>query len=335
MSLRFEDGFSIVEMLLVVLITSLVMAGTATIFKNVMQLNEASILKSDSDQNFRAAANLLTRDMMQAGQGIPTGGIPIPTGTGILAIHRPGPSGSNLTFPSGYLTIPSITPGDGMGPTILAQNTDMITVLFADNTLALNSFPLQSISTDGATMTFNSSTPITGSNGIAAGDLILFNNAVGYAMQQVTSVNGTQTVTMSTGDSMNLNQRSATQGTLLQLKSGGVFPPTTATRIWMIGYYLDVSVDAEFPRLMRQVNNHTPRAVALGIENLQLSYDLVDGVTNPANVSDTTTPNLIRKANLVLGVRSAGVHSQTKEIFRNNLRTQVSFRSLAFVDRYR
>ncbi len=330
-----QQGFSLVEILMVLLITSLILAGTANFFKSAMQLNESSTLKSDADHNFRAAMNLMSRDLMQAGQGIPTGGVPIPTGTGILAIVRPGPAGSNLTFPSGNTTIPSVTPGDALGTTVLGQTTDMITVLYADNTLDLSSVPLQAIATDGSTMTVDASIPITGNNGIAVGDLILFNNALGYAMQMVTSTNGTQTVTMATGDSMNWNQRSAPQGTILQLMSGGAFPTTTATRVWMISYHIDTTADPDLPRLMRQINNHTPRVVAVGIENLQVSYDLVDGSTNPTNVSNTTTPNLIRKANLFLAVRSAGTNSQTGEIFRTNLRTQISFRSLAFVDRYR
>ena len=44
-------------------------------------------------------------------------------------------------------------------------------------------------------MTVDARTTITGADGIKVGDLILFSNAQGNAMQMVTGVNGTQTVT--------------------------------------------------------------------------------------------------------------------------------------------
>lgn len=330
-----QSGFSLMEMLMVLVVTLIVLAGTFQVFKGAMQVNEISSLKSDADENFRAAFTLVTQDLMQAGQGIPTGGIPIPTGTGISAIKRPGPAGSNLILDSTLTTFPAVVPGQGLGPTFLGQTTDVITVLYADNTLVLNQIPLQAIATDGSTMTVDSTVSITGSNGIAAGDLILFSNAVGNAIQMVTSVNGTQTVTMGAGDSMHLNQRTAAQGTILQLKSGGTFPLTTATRIWMITYFLDVTTDPVNPRLMRKINNNTERTMAIGLENLQLTFDLVDGVTNPTDVANPTTPNQIRKANLFLAVRSSAANFSGSQVFRSNLRTQISFRSLAFVDRYK
>ena len=117
-----------------------------------------------------------------------------------------------------------------------------------------------------------------------AGDIILFTNALGSAMQMVSDVNG-QVVTFAAGDAMGLNQRAAPQGTLMQLTSGpGVFPPTTATRINLVSYYIDNATDPTTPRLVRQVNLGARLAVALGIENLQMTYDLVDGATNPSNV---------------------------------------------------
>jgi type II secretory pathway pseudopilin PulG len=333
-SLKSDKGFSTLELMIALCIVAFIVAGANQIFQSAVQANEGGTLKSDADENYRAAMALVVRDMMQAGQGLPTGGIPIPSGTGAVAINRPAPPGSSLTFPSGSTVLSAVSPGAALGPAVLGLTTDMITILCADNTLALNSTPLQAIATDGSTMTVNSGTPITGSNGIAVGDLILFSNALGNAIQQVTSTSGTQTVTMATSDSLNLNQRSAPQGTLLNLRSGGSFPITTATRIWMITYYIDATTDALQPRLIRRINNNLGRTVAVGIENMQLTYDLVDGVTNPTNVDSPTTPNQIRKANMVLAVRSSRANTKDRQFFRCNLRTQISFRSLAFVDRY-
>jgi hypothetical protein len=46
-------------------------------------------------------------------------------------------------------------------------------------------------------------------------------------------------------------------------------------------------------------------------------------------------PSQIRKINISLAGRSRMVRRGTRQYFRNRLSTQVSLRSLAFVDRYR
>jgi hypothetical protein len=120
--------------------------------------------------------------------------------------------------------------------------------------------------------------------------------------------------------------------------SPGVFPPTTATRILMVSYYIDVTTDPELPRLVRRVNMGPPLAIALGVENFQVTYDLVDGVTNPTNVDTPAvgnSANQIRKANLFLAARSQDLNPATNRFFRNTLSTQVGLRSLSFVDKYK
>ena len=79
-------------------------------------------------------------------------------------------------------------------------------------------------------------------------------------------------------------------------------------------------------------------AIAMGVENVQITYDLVDGVTNPTNVdtpSASNSANQIRKANLFLSARSQDTNPETQQPFRNSLATEVGLRSLSFVDRYR
>jgi len=165
----------------------------------------------------------------------------------------------------------------------------------------------------------------------------MFSNAQGNAIQQVTSVAG-QTMNFATTDAFNLNKRSAGQGTIMQLKTGSVWPPTTAARIWMITYYLDPTTNPRQPRLMRQVNFNPARPVAEVIENLQVSYDLVDNVTNPTNVKQppsVNSANQINKVNLSMSARSNNRFGKTGQYLRNSLSTQVSIRSLAYVDQYK
>jgi hypothetical protein len=85
----------------------------------------------------------------------------------------------------------------------------------------------------------------------------------------------------------------------------------------------------------------------VGLDNLQFSFDLVDGITNPTNQDDPATPNQVRKINIVVGARSrerspmmiarANVDPEAPVVdpfFRASLTSQVSLRSLALVDRY-
>ena len=79
-------------------------------------------------------------------------------------------------------------------------------------------------------------------------------------------------------------------------------------------------------------------AIALGVENLQFTYDLVDGTTNPSNVETppvANSANQIRKANLFIAARSLELSLPTGQFVRNSMAAGVGLRSLSFVDRYR
>ena len=133
---------------------------------------------------------------------------------------------------------------------------------------------------------------------------------------------------------------------------------TEATRIRMTSYYIDEVTNPRRPRLVRRMNNGDPlifdnklgTAVALDIENMQITYDIADGVTNPANVRmtdadlDGTGACAPRAARRTRSGRSTWLLSGrswqrpmriTGQFFHNTLVTQISLRSLAFVDRYR
>jgi prepilin-type N-terminal cleavage/methylation domain-containing protein len=332
-----EQGFSLVELLIATTITLVLLAATMTSFNDAMGINEKASQMADLEQNLRSGINLLVQDFINAGWGIPTGGIPIPTGGGAAPVNRPGPPGTNYTF-APALTLSSVNPGAGLGPRGNGRATDIVNILFADNLLPLNQTPLDAIASNGTSMTVNAGTPITNvNNPIRPGDLIAFSNAVGNTLQYASRVSG-QTVFFDAGDPLNLNQPNAPQGSILQLKSGGTFPPTTATRVWLVTYYLDTTTDPEMPRLIRRVNNRPGQAVALVLEDMQLAYDLADGVTNPTNIKSPTapnSPNQIRKASILLSGRSNSLIRNTREYLRRCLTTQVSLRSLSFIDRYR
>lgn len=333
---RNDAGFSLVEALIATVLSGLVIGGALHSFSDGMRLYDTSRIISETNQSLQAGMSLMVRDFIQVGQGIPTGGIPIPSGAGAGPVVRPGPVA--LTFNAAWTTVPAITPGSALGPTVLGVQTDIVTVMYADATLVLNNAPLVAIAPNGGSMTVDPGTNIQGANGLRAGDLILFSNANGNALQQITRTDGTQTVFFDPGGPMNLNQSGAAQGSITGIQSApGVYPPTTATRVLMISYYVDTVTDPTLPRLVRQVNLGPRLAVSLGVENLQFTYDLVDGTVNPTNVPEpgvANSPNQIRKANLFMSARSLDMAPVPRAFFRNSMATEVGLRSLSFVDRY-
>jgi hypothetical protein len=334
--MREEKGFSSVEMLISAAITLSLLAGAMSSLNSSLGHNKKAALMADLEQNLRAGLNITVRDFISAGWGIPTGGIPIPSGEGSVPVHRPGPPGTDLFFNSSMIA--AVNPGADMGPTGGDQATDIVNILNADSLLPLDQTPLASISSNGSSATVDAGTPITGiSNPIRPGDLIAFSNALGNTMQCVTRVSG-QVMYFETGDPFSLNQPGASQGSITQLKNGAAFPPTTATRVYLTTYYLDFTTDPEMPRLIRRINFNQGEPVALILDNFQLTYDLVDGISNPANIDSPTapnSPNQIRKANILLSGRSTSKIENTQEYLHRTLTTQVSLRSLSFVDRYR
>lgn len=299
-----------------------------------------------------------------------------PCGT-TAGINRPK-LGGTTTFPVCNSTLPAVEPGNELGPAITAPDaisgtpanpnsiTDEITVMYQDSvypnglqgaqilSTSTTSCPAGTINYSGTTLTVtfdsgcaNINPAVNPGAAINVGDLIMFSNTVSNTLLVVTGVAG-QTLTFAKGDAFDLNGRNSdTSGTIQELETsttcGGApacFPTSTvATRIWMVTYYLDNVTAPPFVRLIRQVNMNAPEVLAETMENLQFTYNFVDGVTNPANqptVPAGNSESQIRAVDVYLAARSSyEVHNgNTAGFSRNNLMTQVTLRSMAFVNRY-
>jgi hypothetical protein len=130
----------------------------------------------------------------------------------------------------------------------------------------------------------------------------------------------------------------------MQLKSGATFPQTKVYRVHMLTYHVDNTTTPGTPRLVRMLNHYTPPQPLAGVvEDVDISYDLVDGVTNPTNIKSlpytvgpiTYTANQIRKVNLHVGVRSSLRSTEHHDYLHNHMTTVVSIRGLSFSDRYK
>lgn len=350
---KHQAGFTFLEVLIATAVTVIVVMVSLAALSGFQRTSERVTLSSNTQENLRAGMNYIVRDLVLTGEGLPTAGISIPNGANI-PVNRPGPPGANYTFPLTYTAIPAIPPGAGMGANVL-EPSDMVTVMYADNTIPLNQNLINdpnppatnpptlpctgSIDPAGASVTFdvNCTNLSNGTTVVQTGDLIMFSNAVGDALVMVTAVAG-QTLRFDAGDPYNLNQRNDPGGTMLQIQvppGSGNYPPTTATRVLMVTYYLDNT--GTDPRLMREVNFNAPQVVAEGIEDLQASYNYIDGVNNPTDQKAPPpgdSPNQTEEVNLFLAARSLQQFSLTKQYLRNNLVTQVSLRGMAYFNRY-
>lgn len=357
-------GFSLVELLVSMALSSVVMTGVVTVMSAASRANNTVKQVTGMNNNLRVAMDLIVRDLIQAGQGLPAGMVvTVPSGAGALPIVRPGPIGSALTFDPALATLSAVTVGPGLGPVVNGQPTDLITILAADN--AFDGVTLTAL--DDVSMTVSVTTdiddaPDADGDNLRVGDLILFEKGSVSSLRFVTGLAG-QTVEFDEGDPLNLNQGSAFSGTMIQylaqapadVLSGGVLP-SRVTRVRMISYYLETPGDPlRDLRVIRRVNNNPPTTVAFFIEGFTITYDLIDGVTNPVAVQMdaadldgtgacdpdpgtapvlTCSPNQIRKVNVRLTARSAEPNHESRLFYRNTLATQVSLRSLALVNRY-
>jgi prepilin-type N-terminal cleavage/methylation domain-containing protein len=215
------------------------------------------------------------------------------------------------------------------------------------------------------TITFDTSCMIinNGNTGIQPGDLILLqnNNSTGSLSQTssdasvdnstagnnclmvVSGVNqAANSITFSSGDAFGLNSSGQPYGTVARIESPastGTFPPTVATRVWMITYYVDNSNPSR-PQLMRQVNLKPATAVGDEVEHLQVFYDIINAGSSPVTVSaEVENPTVaqlpyIRDAYIILYARSDSKFSLSNDFVRNNLETVVSIRGMDFYNQF-
>jgi prepilin-type N-terminal cleavage/methylation domain-containing protein len=375
-----ERGFTLVELLVSITITTLILGATMAALTDATKANDTAIQMTGLNNTLRTAMDLMVRDFMQVGQGLPAGRvIGIPNGGGADSIALPGPPGTSYTLDGASFCPPdpddqnpdttceqisAIIPGPGLGPQ-LGENgtpTDMVWIISADS--AFERVRLERFSPTGRFIEINAGVNVTdgGADDLHPGDLIMLTKGSASVLLQVTEIDG-QTVKFANGDSLQMNQSASYNGTMHSMSDYA--PPdddanrniyTEATRIRMTSYYIDAVTNPRRPRLVRRMNNGDPfvfdntlgTIVAFDVQNLQITYDIADGVTNPANVRMTEadmngtgacapracSPNQIRKVNLLLSGRSERTSRVSLQYFHNTLTTQVSLRSLAFVDRY-
>jgi hypothetical protein len=352
-------GYSLAEFMVAMGIMTVIMGATMGGLSEVVKGNDAVLQMTSMNTSLRAGMDLIVRDMLQVGSGLPPGHtITIPNGGGSSRVRIPGPPDTAFLTPVGATTIGAVIPQPGLGPTINGISTDVVTVMMADNT-----FLNVGLSAVGAN--FVDVAPgvnlEAGADRVATGQLMLIMKGSLAVLNQVTAIDvASRRLTFANNDSLNLNQSGAASGNLPALNAAAPVNSAAATnisRVRMVTYYLDATTDPTHPRLVRRINNGDAMvfnntlgtAVALDIENLQFTYDISNGTNNPGNVEMNATDlgvggacapaacaaAQIRKMNVMLTGRSPNAVNVNLRGFRNSLQSQVSLRGMAFVDEYR
>jgi prepilin-type N-terminal cleavage/methylation domain-containing protein len=151
-------GFTLVEMMVSMGIGLVLLAAALSMFKQAVNATWVTSQKAEMQQDFRAAGNLMIRDISMAGSGslgqmgLASNSIGLPFGTGILPVYPCSATscnyinGTSVTYPTvtGAPYLYSITPGYNLGITVNATEgpTDIITIAYADANLALNCYKL-------------------------------------------------------------------------------------------------------------------------------------------------------------------------------------------------
>jgi len=276
-----NSGFTLLELMISAFVGLLVIAGAVQLFSQVLKATWIASQKSELQQDFRAAGNLIQRDISMAGagalgqQGLSYSAVGLPTGTGIKSVYPCSSTtcnyinGAPVAYPttSGAPYIYSIIPGPSLGiivPGSTTGPTDILTVVSADVSLALNCYTA-AIDPTGTIVTFtvDAGPPYPSTcilpNGVAApqllndpvvglqaGDMVLFgSNAIGVVTNTATGAGGSYIITFAATDPGHINQPAAATGSLAQFVAVGKPAsspiPVSAVRLLTVTYYLDIS----------------------------------------------------------------------------------------------
>lgn len=363
-------GFTLLELMVSMAVGLIVMAAMASLFKTGLNSTQLVTQRAETQQNMRAAIDLMVKDISMAGAGLPSGGIQLPTGGGAtVAKFGCDQAGTcyvpAYTYPAPnymYGVIPGFSngvQGNAVIPAASTMRDDSITVIYADYAFPLweynVTFPTAPNGTSiclVANNTFNPAPPApNASGGIQVGDLILINGTNGVTVVGEATGVTANTIAFANADPLNFNYSGATHTNNVYAASNGgtgyACPPPvtvpqttqgTAYRLFAVTYYLTVPAAGQTPRLMRQVNGQTPVPVADDIINLQFGYDVYDSTTNALTANQVNpigagnSPNLIQKINI--SVMGQSIINNGNKSQNMNLATSVSARNMAFKNIY-
>src|ERR1700676_899601 len=80
-----EGGFTLLELMVAMAVGLIALSAMASLFKTAMNSVMLVARRAETQQNMRAAIDLMVKDISMAGAGLLSGGIQVPTGAGSSA----------------------------------------------------------------------------------------------------------------------------------------------------------------------------------------------------------------------------------------------------------
>jgi prepilin-type N-terminal cleavage/methylation domain-containing protein len=311
-SIKRQSGFSLLEMVIAMSLGTIVLGAAVQIYSQGVAATWTVTQRAELQQDFRAASDIMTKDLSLAGAGLsPGAAIALPSAsTPLYGCDQTSHCYLNSiagTYPlqSGTPYLYGLIPGYNKGPVLAAGTTDVTTVVYTDSGFYLNCYT--ATVTAKSVVTFSQPIPpatwasegclpntVTtpqavndAALGLTTGDLVLMTlggtTMVGEVTGPVTtgtdaSGNITYIVPFANNDALKMNQTPTGKGfntaALLSSGSSAVAPcgATGPCRLLVITYYIDNTTTPA--RLMRQVSGHSPVPVAENIVYMKFSYDL-------------------------------------------------------------
>ncbi|HVN19560.1 MAG TPA: prepilin-type N-terminal cleavage/methylation domain-containing protein [Dongiaceae bacterium] len=275
-----QRGFSLLELLVASSIGLTVVLMMTSLFKTGMDTTMKVTQRAETQQNMRAAIELMTRDISLAGSGLPSGGLQLTTSGGLsrYACNQTGTCYiAGDTFPSNGATtnyMYPLIPGFGTGvqngaviPAAPGQVNSSITSIYCDYNFPLTNFTFTYPSATqvnvavknagvqpnnilapgglqvGDLLMFNVSVPGSGQPGVAQGNSLIQTAAV---VAEITGLPNNTTMNFATGDPLNMNQTggsnnlAAVSGAIAAAVAAGSQPVTSVCRLNAVSYFLQV-----------------------------------------------------------------------------------------------
>ena len=322
-----QRGFSLLELLVASSIGLTVVLLMTSLFKTGMDATMKVTQRAETQQNMRAAIELMTKDISLAGAGLPSGGLQLGTaGLSRFACNQAGTCYiTNGTYPNSgsgstnymYAIEPGFQVGVQNGAVIPAapgQTNSSITTVYCDYNFPLTNFNFTLTSATSATVSVVNAgvTPsnILAPGGLQIGDLLLFNVSVpgngnpgnnsgnslvqtAAVVAEITGIPNNTTINFAAGDALNMNFSSGSNNLAsVATAAATAGAQMSVWRLEAVSYFLQVPPaggTVQLPRLMRQVNGLNAVPVADGIINLQFTYDVIDSV-NATVVANQQNP---------------------------------------------
>ena len=368
-----ESGFSLLEMIIAMALGMIVLGAAVQLYTQGVGATFKVSQRAEMQQDFRAASNMVLRDLSMAGAGLGNNtAIALPSaatpryGCDQSTCHlgtantAPGLYPLQSTTPYFY----GLLPGYQQGPTInTGYPTDTIAVAYTDTNFYLNcytatvtslgvvQFQLPTTLPAGCLPTGVSTPQAVNDSiiGLTVGDLVYVSLSSIPVVVEVTGAptsTGTNTysVPFANNDVLKMNQTAAGYG-LNTARVG--YSGTNPTRVFVITYYIDNTLNP--PRLMRQVSGHTPMPVAENVVYMQFTYDLFNDSTGSVAVACNTPgaaadgcsgastglpPNEVTKINIAHMALNSTIKSSQGGFQGLDLVTSVSARDLTYNNSY-